>query len=143
MTTNEKVSIIMKASHSFTNGVRIFNSTPHALNFRDVGTNATITIPSTVPAGEKTGIGVINAAPTEEVVDELRVRTVFKASESGKAVISLVKDVLGDNVIIIGSLAAANAYKDVLGMIPVPGFERVPPAEKLMRCDKFNVGDCW
>lgn len=42
--------------------------------------------------------------------------------------------------IIIGSIIAAQAFPDrVVAMVPVPGFERVPPVEKKMRTDKFTV----
>ena len=35
-------------------------------------------------------------------------------------------------------MIAANAYSEVVGMCPAPGFERVPSADKLMSCDKFT-----
>jgi hypothetical protein len=42
--------------------------------------------------------------------------------------------------IIVGSIIAAQAFPGrVLAMVPAPGFERVPPAEKRMRDDKFTV----
>lgn len=42
--------------------------------------------------------------------------------------------------IIIGSIIAAQAYPGkVCAMIPAPGHERVPPAEKRMRTDKFTI----
>ena len=42
--------------------------------------------------------------------------------------------------VIVGSIIAAQAFPGrVLAMIPVPGFERVPPAEKRMRDDKFTT----
>ena len=41
---------------------------------------------------------------------------------------------------IIGSIIAAQAFPGrVLAMVPAPGFERVPPAEKRMRADKFSI----
>ena len=44
------------------------------------------------------------------------------------------------DAIIIGSIIAAQAFPGrVLAMVPAPGFERVPPAEKRMRDDKFTV----
>ena len=40
--------------------------------------------------------------------------------------------------IIIGSIIAAQAYPGrVYGTVPVPGYERVPPDQKLVRSDKF------
>ena len=42
--------------------------------------------------------------------------------------------------IIVGSIIAAQAYPGrALALVPVPGFERVPPAEKRMRDDKFTI----
>ena len=42
--------------------------------------------------------------------------------------------------IIVGGIIAAQAFpKRVLAIVPVEGFERVPPAEKRMRDDKFTV----
>lgn len=41
---------------------------------------------------------------------------------------------------VVGSIIAAQAYPGrVVAMTPVPGFERVSPAEKRMRCDKFTT----
>lgn len=40
----------------------------------------------------------------------------------------------------VGSIIAAQAYPgQVVAMTPAPGFERVPPAEKLMSCEKFTT----
>jgi hypothetical protein len=43
-------------------------------------------------------------------------------------------------LIIVGSIIAAEAYPgEVVAMCPVPGYERVAPSEKRMRCDKFTI----
>lgn len=67
------------------------------------------------------------------------VRTRFVADEeSTRALDEIEKAYPG--AFIIGSIIAAQAFPGrVLAMIPVPGFERVPPAEKRMRADKFTV----
>jgi len=40
----------------------------------------------------------------------------------------------------VGSIIAAQAYPgQVVAMTPTPGYERVPPAEKRMNPDKFNI----
>ena len=44
-----------------------------------------------------------------------------------------------DSVIIVGSIISAQAYGGVVSLVPVPGFERNPPAEKLYHADKFNT----
>ena len=42
--------------------------------------------------------------------------------------------------LVIGSAIALQAYKGlVIGMTPVPGFERVAPADKRMSVTKFTV----
>lgn len=47
---------------------------------------------------------------------------------------------LGINPIFIGSIIAAQAFPEkVVAMIPVPGYERVPIDEKLVRSDKFAI----
>jgi len=45
----------------------------------------------------------------------------------------------GENILLIGSIIAAQSYPGVLAMVPAPGYERVPPAEKRMRPDKFTI----
>ena len=73
-------------------------------------------------------------------MSDLLVTTEFVGTDEGRELIKMIFDTLGKDAIIIGSIIAMNAYVgDVKGMIPVPGFERVPPAQKRMRCDKFNV----
>ena len=115
--------------------VAILNTTPHPITFQS-------------PAGEVFSVPtsvIINAEVEEEKVDELFVKTVFKPTIGGDGVI---KDIEGTyqgtgetaKLIIVGSIIAAQAYPGkVCGMTPVPGFERVPPAEKRMNCDKFTI----
>lgn len=119
---------------SFTNGVQVVNVTPHALTFQD-GEHVL-----NVPAS---GI-VIDALMVEREV-EIKgaitfVETVAVANETGFEQIARIRAERGEHVVIVGSIIAAQAYKgDVKAMIPVVGFERVPPAEKRMRTDKFTV----
>jgi hypothetical protein len=48
-------------------------------------------------------------------------------------------ETLPENAIVFGSLISAQAYGfPVVGMIPAPGFERVPPDQKRMRIFKLN-----
>ena len=132
-------------THKFTNGVTVVNTTPHPLTFMSPE-GEVVTVPTSVPAGEKTGFAVVNArAVTKEVAPHL-VKTVFVPSPEGEAIIEAIRKEVGtmaENVMIVGSLAAANAFKEVVGMVPAPGFERVPPAEKRMSCEQFNVGEAF
>ena len=131
-----------KISHLFSNGVRVVNATPHPLNFLSPE-GETVVVPSSVPEGEKTGPAVINARAVEVHVGEFLVDTDFVPTADGEEIIAKISDFFreeGGKTFIIGSMIAANAYSDVVGMCPAPGFERVPPAQKLMACDKFTRG---
>ena len=123
--------VIKLASHKFTNGVVIVNTTPHPLFFEDSVTKELISIPSNNDI-------LINAKAVETEVRPHFVKTVFEPNEDGYQKIEAIKKCLGKDVVIIGSMIAAQAYKgQVFGMTPVPGYERVAPAEKRMRDDKF------
>lgn len=120
----------------FKNNVVICNTTPHAITIQDVDG----TLVSVQPER------LLNATAVEERVSDLFVTTKFVGTKEGEEVISEIeaefKAQYGDNatLIIVGSIIAAQAYKGkVVGMTPVPGYERVAPAEKRMRCDKFTV----
>ena len=131
-------------SHTFSNGITIVNTTPHPLNFLSPE-GEKVVIPTSVPEGEKTGFAVINAKAVETDVAPHIVETIFEADESGQEIIAGIKETFKEqneagNLMIVGSMIAANAYIDVRGMCPAPGFERVPPAEKLMSCEKFTQG---
>jgi hypothetical protein len=53
--------------------------------------------------------------------------------------IQRIRDI-DDSIIIVGSIISAQAYGErVVSLVPVPGFERKPPAEKLYHADKFNT----
>lgn len=124
--------------YTFGNGVTVFNSTPHIINIQDID-------------GEVIGIlpnpdFLINARAVEVPVGDLFVKTSFVGDEQGCAVIQHIKDFFKEEVksdgpmVIVGSIIAAQAYPgEVVGMTPVPGYERVAPSEKRMRCDKFTT----
>ena len=124
---------------TFSNGITVFNSTPHPLSFQSPEGDKVI-IPSSVP----TGPWVINAKAQETVVRDDLVKTVFVADSEGEERILTIESWAKENGIkklrVIGSMIAAQAYPGrVFGMIPAPGFERVPPDQKLMRVDKFTT----
>lgn len=121
--------------------VTIINTTPHPVRFAG-GLNGT-----EIPSNEAL---VINASVEETVVSPFLVRSKFKGGPEGSEIlaeiIAFCKEyglIPGKNLMIVGSILAANAYPEIVGMVAVQGFERVPPAEKLMRSNKFNVGDVY
>jgi hypothetical protein len=84
------------------------------------------------------GRSVDEAAGTHPSGAEL-VRARFDASEYDKSKLDQIEK-QNPGAIIVGSIIAAQAFPGrVYATIPAPGFERVPPAEKRMRDDKFLV----
>ncbi len=134
-----------RISHTFSNGITVVNITPHPITFQNPEGGIDV-IPSSVVEGEKTGYAVVNAKTVEREIAPHIVETQFIGDEQNQKIIDEIKaqfeqaDKTGD-LMIVGSMIAANTYPDVKGMIPAPGFERVPPAEKRMSCEKFNQGD--
>lgn len=113
-------------------GVEIFNSTPHPITF-GVGED-TVEVPTST---------LINATASEEVVASEGgvdfVRTKFTGNDEGRAIIAAMKAANPDAVI-VGSIIAAQAYPgEVVAMTPLPGYERVAPAEKRMNPHKFTT----
>lgn len=122
----------------FKNGVVIINTTPHPLAIQDTD-GSVIEVPTSV---------ILNAKPEEVPYDEsgLFVTTRFNGTPEGEEIIENIraeysKQFSADHkLVIIGSIIAAQAYPGkVAGMTPVPGYERVAPSEKRMRCDKFTM----
>ena len=124
-------------------GKTIVNTTPHPINFLNKE-GEMVVVPSSVAPGEKTSPWVVNAKAVEEKIGEDLVHTVFIGTPEGKAILDKIEEWAREegieNLRVIGSIVAAQAYPGrVLGMVPVPGFERVPPAEKRMTAQKFTV----
>lgn len=108
------------------------NTTPHSINRLDGNGNLVI-LP---PCGT-----LVNARSVQEVVgsiDEISlVKTRFEADTKADEFLSALKSV-SSKAVVIGSIIAAQAYPGrVFGLCPVPGYERVAPAEKRMRLDQF------
>lgn len=129
---------ITSAFVTFSNSITVINSTPHPLTFQD-GDNIV-----SVPVS---GI-LINGKPVEtfsHLVGKARmVKTIFEGNQEGRDAIALIEKIAVssgiENLIIIGSIIAAQAYPGmVAAMIPAPGFERVPPDQKRMGVDKFTT----
>jgi len=120
------------------NGVKVFNATPHPIAFWDEKWDEVVMVSS----------DAVLSAKVEE-----RVSSTF--TPSGGSIVTLVKTQfvpLGESAehlieeayemgadVIVGSIIAAKVYPGVVAMVPCEGYERVPPAEKRMRPDKFTV----
>ena len=122
----------------FSNGVVVCNTTPHPVTIQDV-TGELVTV-------EPSEDFVINAKVKEEQMSPLLVKTVFEATEDGEKRLRSIERCFsefyrdGRVLAVVGSIIAAQAYPGrVVAMTQVPGFERVSPAEKRMRCDKFTT----
>jgi hypothetical protein len=120
---------------AFKNGMVVVNSTPHPITMQDMDTGELVSVPTSE---------LINAKVEETMVSDFLVKSVFVATPEGEETINMFESIFEQEfpkerrLIIIGSIIAAQAYPGrVFGMTPVPGFERVPPAEKRMRNDKF------
>ena len=116
------------------NGLKVFNATPHMIRFWKEEWAAPIEIESDE---------IVNAVPVEDIVGSLApnttlVRTTFKPTPDGHEIIARAHKAGAD--IIVGSIIAAQAYPGlVVAMIPCKEYERVAPAEKRMRPDKFSI----
>jgi hypothetical protein len=114
---------------------RIINTTPHACTFQGADGSVYEVPPCGILVNartveEKSGVGPggVELVKTRFVADP--------ASEQDLAAL----EAKNPGSIIVGSIIAAQAFPGrVLAMVPAPGFERVPPAEKRMRDDKFTV----
>jgi len=113
----------------------IINVTPHPVTMQSQD--------GTVYAVEPCGV-LVNAKMVETAAGihpsgaELVRTCIVPDPASEEALTKIEKENPG--VIIIGSIIAAQAFPGrVLAMVPVPGYERVAPAEKRMRDDKFTT----
>ena len=116
----------------FKNGVSVINVTPHPIRFQDGDELVEV---------EPSGI-LINARIEEKIVKEgvpTFVTSTFKPDKDSEEALSKIEKE-HPGVLVVGSVIAAQAFPGrVVGMVPVEGFERVPPEEKRMRSDKFTI----
>lgn len=115
------------------NGLTIFNATPHVIRFWREDWDEPVEVESDA---------VLSAKIVETIHEETErytlVKTQFVPDDPAENLIGDAYEMGAD--IIIGSIIAAQAYPGaVFAMVPVPGYGRVPPAEKRMRPDKFTV----
>ena len=125
----------------FGNNVCIFNCTPHPITIQD--TNGDL-----ISIASKAN-DILGAKAVEENVDDVLVKTTFIGNPEGEAILDRIKEFFETTIkpdypksrlIVIGSMIAAQAYPGrVVAMCPVPGYERVAPDMKRMRCDKFTT----
>ena len=116
----------------FTNGVQVVNVTPHELSFLDNG--ELVTVPT---SGILINAKVVNQENAEGAVTYCT--PAFVADEESERNLRLLEESLPAGTLVVGSIVAAQAYPGrVVGMVPAPGFERVPPAEKRMSTSRFT-----
>jgi len=116
--------------------MKIINTTPHPITMMAMDTGLVYEVG---PCG-----ALINAQPVEEHAGEhisgaelVRIR--FEATPEAEAELSRLEQE-NPGAIIVGSIIAAQAFPGrVFALVPAPGFERVPPAQKRMRDDKFTT----
>ena len=126
--------------HLFKNGVCVVNTTPHSLTMQEF-TGELVSVPSSSDY-------LVNAQVVEaQTENPLFVTPTYKGTDKGSALIAYIEhwfqfhvDEGDSTLVIVGSAIAMQAYKGkIAGLCPVPGYERVAPAEKRMRCDKFSI----
>jgi hypothetical protein len=125
--------IIQAARPTYFGEVGVINVTPHSITFEWDGE----------PVNVSTSGVVINATPQETVIEErfgaTLVRTVFVGNDDSERDLMALRRRF-PRALLVGSIIAAQAYPgQVVAMVPAPGFERVPPADKRMRPDKFTT----
>jgi len=127
------------------NGLKVFNATPHPITFWREGWEEPVVVEVDMVISAKVEETVVRSEALsgmqldDPFTDRVEfVRSVFVPDEAGHRIIEIAHQEGAD--VIVGSIIAAQAYPgDVVAMVPAPGFERVPPAEKRMRPDKFTT----
>jgi len=112
---------------------RLLNATPHPVTL--VIGEEEFTIPPS---------GIVIAAEQRETLVRQQdgisfVKMEYVPSAEAEGIISQILEKNPDTII-LGSIIAAQAFPGkVYAMIPLPGYERVPPHDKKMWGDKFSV----
>lgn len=115
------------------NGVKIFNGTPHVIRFWDESWDE----PVEVEPDDLVNANIVEYEHKWTQSPKVTMVSVeFAGNKEGLDVLNSVPN----DVLVIGSLVAAQAYPGrVFAMVPCKGYERVPPAKKRMRPDKFTT----
>ena len=115
---------------------KIINTTPHALTMRCGETGSVYSLP---PCGT-----VLSAKPAEQsagthLLGAELVRVSFEPDEVALSILARL-ETEHPGSIIVGSIISAQAFPGrVFALVPVAGYERVPPEQKQMRDDKFTT----
>lgn len=116
-------------------GTQIVNCTPHPIRFQ-AHDGSVVTVPCS-------GF-TLRATPEEVVVgtthnDVILVSTSFVGNDATENELESL-EAMFPKAMIVGSIISAQAYPGrVVSLVPVPGFERVAPADKLYMAHKFNT----
>ena len=113
-------------------GVKLCNTTPHPATFGDESG-----VFGSVPTSGLTVSATAKASQAGEFGGASLQRTSFEGNSENEAILNELK---ANGIVAFGSIIAMNAYPGlVYGLVPVKGFERVPPQEKRMQVKLFNV----
>lgn len=113
----------------------IVNATPHPIRFQAASGD----VYEVAPSGTVLTVQPVETPAATHTSGAELVRVSFVAcSEAEQALASL--EAAHPGAIIAGGIIAAQAFPGrVVALVPVPGFERVPPDQKRMRDDKFTI----
>lgn len=140
----------LRALAAQTQGLLLVNSTPHPVRLGRREETGEVTVVQTLPAAKPEIRAMFTAHPieTDEGVladGETRlVGTSFTPNSAGVKFLAECRET-GIEVSVIASAITLDAFRghvgphQILGLCPVKGLERVPPAEKVMDIDKFRV----
>lgn len=115
--------------------VKIVNTTPHEIRFTDDSLELDVTIEPSALVNAK----AVTSSVESGIPGVLYQTTNFVPDELTEKVLKQFKETHQD-VVIIGSLIAAQAYPGVVAaMVAHPTLMRVPPQEKRMLFDRFTI----
>lgn len=118
------------------NGVKVVNTTPHAITLVDSSLSFQVSVPSS-------GALVNAKVQTQDVDSNIKGVTLntpkFIADTTTLTILQQFKHDYPD-VVVIGSILACQAYTGlVYGLIAHPDFQRVAPADKKMLYNSYTI----
>lgn len=120
------------------NGLTVFNGTPHVIRFWDESQDEPIEVDTDVIINATVSDKLVARDVTDELINIDFVTPSFYPE--GQNVVDSLQELRDDNIYVIGSILAAQAYPGlVFGMTPCVGYERVPPEQKRMNPNKFTM----
>ena len=116
--------------------VKIVNTTPHTITMMAADGH----VYEVPPCGTVISASVVEVPAKGIHLSGVEVvRTRFVADQTNEAALTEL-EIENPGAVVIGSIIAAQAFPGrIFAMVPAPGFERVPTAEKRMRDDKFTT----